>query len=197
MGMTAGPMPPGPIAGTTIADFVTRLIAFVIDAIILAVVNFVVYTVLAAVLLFSLGGLLVVVHAIIVLGISAGYFIYFWTMRQQTPGMIVMKLKVVEDGTGATLTQSKAIRRWMFLGLPLALSSLLSIGGGLGGFALGGLGGLFILFTLATIVGIAGLAWEIYLAYTTYQDPRKQGVHDKAVNSVVVSYGPSPLGGTR
>jgi uncharacterized RDD family membrane protein YckC len=188
----ATPLPPGPIAGTTIADFITRLVAFIIDSVILGIANYIVWAVLGALLL-SLGGLSILLHAVIILAISAGYFIYFWTTRRQTPGMILMKLLVVEDGTGATLTQPQAIKRWMFLGLPLALSTLLSVGGGLGGFALGGLGGLFFLFTLATIAGLIALVWEIYLAYTTYQDPRKQGVHDKSVNSVVVSYGPSPF----
>lgn len=188
-------MPAGPVAGTTIADFVTRLVAFVIDAVILGVVNWVLWLILGGILLSTLGALSLVVYAIATVAISAGYFIYFWTTRKQTPGMIVMKLMVVEDGTGATLTQSKAIRRWLFLGLPLALTALLTAGGGL--FGIGGLGGLFILFTLAPIVALIALGWEIYLAYTTYQDPRKQGIHDKAVGSVVVSYGPSPLGGAR
>jgi hypothetical protein len=80
----------------------------------------------------------------------------------------------------------------MYLGLPLALSTLLQVSGGFG-FGLVGLGGLAFLLTLVLIVALISLVWEIYLAYTTYQDPRKQGVHDKAVNSVVVSYGPSPF----
>lgn len=188
----ATPLPPGPIAGTTIADFITRLVAFIIDGIILGVVNFIIWQILFAILPL---GIDILVHSIVVLAISAGYFIYFWTTRRQTPGMIVMKLLVVEDGTGATLTQSQAIRRWMFLGLPLALSSLISVGGGFS-FSFGG-GGLAFLFGLAAIASLIALLYEFYLAYTTYQDPRKQGFHDKAVNSVVVSYGPSPFNQSR
>lgn len=191
-GGMAAAMPPGPMPNTTIADFVTRLVAFIIDAVILGVVNYIVWAVLGGVLL-SLGGILILLHAILVAAISAGYFIYFWTTRRQTPGMMVMKLMIVQDGSGAALTQSQAIRRWLYLGLPYALSTLLSVGGL--GFGVIGLGGLAILFTLATIAAIVAFVWELYLAYTTYQDPRKQGVHDKAVNSVVVSYGKSPLSG--
>jgi uncharacterized RDD family membrane protein YckC len=188
MAAQAAPLPPGPIAGTTIADFVTRLVAYIIDGIILGVINFIVWQILWAVLPL---GIDILVHSIAIAAISAGYFIYFWTTRRQTPGMIAMKLLIVEDGTGATLTQSQAIRRWLFLGLPLALSSLISVGGGFS-FSFGG-GGLAFLFGLAAIVALLSLLYEFYLAYTTYQDPRKQGFHDKAVNSVVVSYGPSPF----
>lgn len=189
----ATPLPPGPIAGTTIADFITRLVAYIIDGVIIGIAGYIVQLVVYGILPYPVD---LIVHAAAIVAISAGYFIYFWTVRRQTPGMIVMKLLVVEDGTGATLTQSQAIRRWMFLGLPLALGSLLQVSSGVG-IGLGGLGGLAILLTLVLIVALISLAWEFYLAYTTYQDPRKQGFHDKAVNSVVVSYGPSPFNQSR
>jgi uncharacterized RDD family membrane protein YckC len=191
---TATTMAPGPVAGTTIADFVTRVVAYVIDALILGVVGYVLWAILGGALLFSLGALALLIHAVLIIAVSAGYFVYFWTTRRQTPGMIVMKLMVVQDGTGAALDQSQAIRRWLYLGLPYALSTLLSVGFGFGFF---GLGALAILFTLAPLVALIALGWQVYLAYTTYQDARKQGVHDKAVNSVVISVGPSPLAGMR
>lgn len=194
-GGTSSTMPPGPVAGSTIADFVTRAVAFVIDGVIIWLINVVISLVLTPLLLVALGGIFVLIQALAIVAVSVGYFVYFWTTRKQTPGMMVMKLMVVQDGTGAALSQDQAIRRWIYLGLPLALSALLSAGGGLGFF--GGFGGLAILFTLATLVSIGSVVWLIYLAYTTYQDPRKQGVHDKAVNSLVVSVGPSPLGGMR
>ena len=194
MAAQAAPLPPGPLPNTTVADFITRLVAYIIDGVIIGIANFIVSAILFPLLIVALGGIYVIVHAIAILAISAGYFIYFWTTRRQTPGMMLMKLLVVEDGTGATLTQPQAIRRWLFLGLPLALSTMLSAGGG---FGFVGFGGLAILFTLATIAALIALVWQFYLAYTTYQDPRKQGVHDKSVNSVVIAYGPSPFGGAR
>jgi uncharacterized RDD family membrane protein YckC len=195
-GMGSSTMPPGPIAGTTIADFMTRLVAFIIDSIILGLINFLLNTVLFSALILSVGGLYVVIYAVLIVVINAAYFIYFWTTRKQTPGMMAMKLMIVQDGTGAALTQSQAIRRWMFLGLPLALTALIYAGGGLS-FGVGAFVSLGILFTLATIVAIVSIGWEIYLAYTTSQDARKQGVHDKAVNSVVIATGPSPFAGNR
>jgi len=174
-----------------IADFMSRVIAWIIDGVILGIAGQIVWIVLGGVLPF---GINILVHAIVIAAISAGYFIYFWTTRKQTVGMMFMKLMVQKDGTGAALTQSEAIRRWLYLGLPLALATLISVGGGFS-FAIGGLGGLAILFTLATIGALVAIAWEIYLAYATNNDPRKQGPHDKAAGSVVVAVGPSPLAG--
>jgi uncharacterized RDD family membrane protein YckC len=185
-GTAAAALPAGPIEGTQIADFVTRLVAYIIDAFILGIANWIVWTIAWQILPL---GVDVLLFTAVAAAISAGYFIYFWTTRRQTPGMIAMKLLIVEDGTGATLTQDKAIKRWAFLGLPYALSTFV----GVGGFGFGFIGGLAILFTLATLAALAAIGWQIYLAYTTYQDPRKQGAHDKFVNSVVVSYGPSPF----
>jgi uncharacterized RDD family membrane protein YckC len=186
---------PGPVAGTTIADFVTRVVAYVIDAVIIGIVGYVVWVIVFAILPF---GIDILVQAIAAVAISAGYFIYFWTNRKQTPGMMVMKLMIVEDGTGNALSQDKAIRRWLYLGLPYALTTLLSVGGlGFGGLGLAGLGALAMLFSLASIAGLIAFVWQLYLAYTTYQDGRRQGVHDKAVNSVVIAVGPSPISGQR
>jgi uncharacterized RDD family membrane protein YckC len=184
---------PGTAAGTNVADFMTRVVAWIIDGVVIGVANYIVNAILFNLLILSLGGLYVVLQALAIAAISAAYFIYFWTTRKQTPGMMFMKLQVVKDGSGAALTQAEAIRRWLYLGLPLALGTLLSTGVGLGGF--GTLGGLYILFTLATIVAIVSIVWELYLAYATNNDARKQGPHDKAVGSLVISIGPSPLAG--
>ena len=188
---SVAPMPAGPAAATNTADFTTRVVAFVIDGAILWVANYIVNTVLWGILILSLGGLYVVVEALAIAAISAGYFVYMWTTRKQTVGMMLMKLQVVQDGSGAALDQSAAIRRWLYLGLPLALSALLSVGAGL----YAGLGGLYILFTLAFVVAVVSIGWQLYLAYATNNDPRKQGPHDKAAKSLVISIGPSPLAG--
>ena len=186
MGMNQSGQPP-------IADFMTRLVAFIIDGVVIWVIHYIVTAVLGG-MLFSLGGLYLIVVAAIDIAVSAAYFVYMWTTRKQTVGMMLMKLQVQKDGTGAALNQSEAIRRWLYLGLPLALSALLSTGFGFGLLGVG-LGALAILFTLAPIVALASIAWEIYLAYATNNDARKQGPHDKAAGSVVVAIGASPIAG--
>jgi uncharacterized RDD family membrane protein YckC len=175
-----------------IADFMSRVVAWIIDGVILGIAGQIVWMIVFGIMPFS--GIGILVQALAVAAISAGYFIYMWTTRKQTVGMMLMKLQVQKDGTGAALNQSEAIRRWLYLGLPLALATLISVGGGFS-FALGGLGGLAILFTLATIAALVSIVWEIYLAYATNNDARKQGPHDKAAGSVVVAVGPSPLAG--
>lgn len=185
MGMNQPGQPP-------IADFLSRVVAWIIDGVILGIAGQIIWTIVFRILPF---GIDILVQAIAVAAISAGYFIYMWTTRKQTVGMMFMKLQVQKDGTGAALNQSEAIRRWLYLGLPLALATLISVGGGFSFFAFGGLGALAILFTLASIGALVAIAWEIYLAYATNNDPRKQGPHDKAAGSVVVAIGPSPLAG--
>jgi len=184
VGMNQSGQPP-------IADFMSRVVAWIIDGVILGIAGQIVWALAYSILPL---GIDILVQAIAVAAISAGYFIYMWTTRKQTVGMMFMKLQVQKDGTGAALTQAEAIRRWLYLGLPLALATLISVGGGFS-FAIGGLGGLAILFTLASIGALVALAWEIYLAYATNNDARKQGPHDKAAGSVVVAIGPSPLAG--
>ena len=39
---------------------------------------------------------------------------------------------------------------------------------------------------LGSLLGLAVLAWYIFLLWTTYSSPTKQGWHDKFVNSMVV-----------
>jgi hypothetical protein len=39
---------------------------------------------------------------------------------------------------------------------------------------------------LGLLISLAGLGWTIYLLYTTANDPKRQGFHDKYVHSVVV-----------
>lgn len=184
MGMNQSGQPP-------IADFMSRVVAWIIDGVILGIAGQIVWQITWR---FLPLGIDILVQAIAVAAISAGYFIYMWTTRKQTVGMMFMKLMVQKDGTGAALTQAEAIRRWLYLGLPLALVTLLGVGAGFS-FAVGGVGGLFFLFTVASIAGLVALVWELYLAYATNNDARKQGPHDKAAGSVVVAVGPSPLAG--
>jgi hypothetical protein len=193
MGAGMASAQPGPLAGTTIADFMTRIVAWIIDSVILGVIGFVASQITFRILPF---GIDLLAHAILIVAVSAGYFIYMWTVRRQTVGMIAMKLLVVTEGTGQTLTQSQAIQRWLYLGLPLAIASLLSVGLGFGFFGFG-LGLLAILFVLAPIAGLIAIGWQIFLLVQTNNDPRKRGPHDKAANSIVVAYGPSPFGGAR
>jgi uncharacterized RDD family membrane protein YckC len=150
------------------AAVATRVIAYIIDAIILGVIG-----------IFLVGALYAdvsivgnVVRTIIFAALSVGYFGYTWTAWRASPGQRILGLMTVNTADGAALTWNQATIRWAFLFVPSVLQSLFSsqIGAGIG-----------------SIVGLAALAYYIYLLYTTATDARKQGFHDKQANTLVIT----------
>jgi uncharacterized RDD family membrane protein YckC len=173
--VTAGP------AGYVYADVPNRAIAYIIDAIILAIITSVIVIILAAIGLSSVNlnvnsptfgqynfvaGL---VAAIIATAINGAYFIYTWTTMRASPGQKVLGMQVGNAADGATLTMEQAIKRWIALGAPFSIAQALNPLPGLG-----------------LIIGLASLAWFIALLVTTAQSPTKQGLHDQYANTVVV-----------
>jgi uncharacterized RDD family membrane protein YckC len=173
-------MQPGP-AGFVYADLPNRIIAYVIDIVILFVINLVIGIVLAAVGLrtvtFSLQSatlvevnfLAVVIYGIVGLVISAGYFVYTWTRMRGTVGMKALGMQIGNEVDGATLTQNQAIKRWIYVGGWISIVQIVS-----------GIG------FLGALVGLAGFIYIVYLLYTTAQSPTKQGYHDHAAKTMVV-----------
>ena len=149
------------------AAVATRVIAFIIDAIILVVCS----AVLAAIIgdPTIVGG---VTRAIIYGVLGFLYFGYTWTAWRASPGQRILGLMTVNEADGAALTWNQATTRWAYLFGPSILNSLFGnqIGGGLG-----------------AIVSLIVLAYYIYLLYTAATDPRKQGLHDKQSRSLVIA----------
>ena len=87
---------------TVSADFFTRLVAIIIDGVILIIPQMVIRLILGP----ALGGLIGLV-------IGVGYSYYFWTTSGQTPGKMVMGLKVVNAENGALLEPSAALLRYV------------------------------------------------------------------------------------
>lgn len=179
----AAPPPPvqaGP-AGFVYADVPNRAIAYIIDAILLFIVNFIVVIILAGIGLnavtFNLNNPALVevnyvaslVIALVSLAINAAYFIYTWTAMRGTIGMKALGMQVGNAGDGKTLTTDQAVRRWIALGAPISIVS-----------ALNPLPGIGILLVLV------GIGYFVYLLWTTYSSPTKQGFHDKFANTMVV-----------
>jgi uncharacterized RDD family membrane protein YckC len=175
-GFQPAPIEPGPAPGIAYADLVTRVIAFVIDAILLGFASAIVWSLLITTLFISggLGGVFtgLIVGSVLQLGISAVYFVWSWTTWRASPGQRVLSLQTVNAADGATLTQGQAISRWLYLYGLVALASVASWGGGLG--------------PLQPLLGLAGLAYALYLLYSASQDPKRQGFHDKQAATVVV-----------
>ncbi len=161
----------GPAPGLEYAGFGIRLVALIIDGIILAIVQGAVGSILglgfvgyyavdpAGPFAFRFG-IQWLVYALVAAVVSGGYFVYTWTNGAASPGQRIMSLQVRNLSDGAVLTQDQAIRRWAFLTLPVV--------------------------NAIPLLGLLVLVYNLYLAYTTATDPRNQGFHDKQVNSVVV-----------
>jgi uncharacterized RDD family membrane protein YckC len=175
-------------AGFVYADVPNRTFAYIIDAILLFIVTFIISLLVYGIVgqpttatinadATDLGNLATVqvnwlatlVGALVSTAISAVYFIYTWTKMRGTPGMKVLGMQVGNQGDGATLTTEQAIRRWIFLGAPLGLIS-----------ALAGIS------SIGLIISLLGLLYLIFLLVTTAQSPTKQGFHDKQAGSMVV-----------
>jgi uncharacterized RDD family membrane protein YckC len=173
-GTMAGP------AGLALADIPDRLIAFVIDAIILGIVGFIVSTITTSVLGDNYLGILglqsfrtpslisTIVAVAIMAAVSAGYFVYMWTrMGGSTVGMRLMKVRVADATSGGPVSQSQAINRWLTIGLPLALYQFY-------GWSL-----------IGWLIALVAFGFLVYLLVTTAQSPTRQGFHDTYAKTVV------------
>ena len=114
----------GPAPGILYADLTTRVIAFIIDAILLGILSAFISIALGALLLGFLlsGGIFGVIIATVLLSaaslvLSAAYFVWGWTnpAMRASLGQKALGLQTVNAADGATLTQDQAIRRWLFL----------------------------------------------------------------------------------
>ena len=146
------------------AAVTTRVIALIIDAIVLGLCS--------AVLGFIVGDATIVggiTRAIIYAVLGFLYFGYTWTAWRASPGQRILGLMTVNAADGAVLTWNQATMRWAFLFGPSVLNSLFQFGG------------------LSTIVTLIVICYGIYLLYTTATDPRKQGFHDKQAATLVIA----------
>lgn len=165
------------VAGFVYADVPNRVIALIIDGIILAVLGGIVGAVLGIVGLkagwLTSGGSFDVVAtfvlAVVGFAVSFGYFWYSWTVSRATLGMRVLGMQVGNAYDGKTLTGDQAIRRGLALWGPNLLSYFFGTAPAVG-----------------PLIGLISIAWTLYLLYTTYSSPTKQGFHDRFANSVVV-----------
>ncbi|MEA2520051.1 MAG: hypothetical protein QOF49_2131, partial [Chloroflexota bacterium] len=133
--LTSREATPGP-AGLYYADVPNRIIAIIIDAILLAIVGAVVGILIAAIfgppitittvpdpnqpLGFRFDTatnlLSTLVTTAIGLALSAGYYVYMWTRMRGTVGQRALGMQVANASDGATLTTEQAVRRWLALG---------------------------------------------------------------------------------
>jgi uncharacterized RDD family membrane protein YckC len=176
-------------AGLYYADVPNRIIAWIIDAILVAIVSAIIGIVLFAIfgapsttkvvedpnafLGFrtetSTNFVSTLIYAVVGIGISAGYFVYTWTTMRASVGQRLLGMQVGNAADGATLTMEQAIRRWLALGGIFSLAQTLNP-----------------LPLLGILIALASLIWVIALIVTTAQSPTKQGLHDQFAGTIVV-----------
>jgi uncharacterized RDD family membrane protein YckC len=98
----------GPAPGVGFAGHGARLVAYLVDLLIQAILSIGVTVLFIAGVAFPP---LFVVAILGLLAISLGYFPYFWATSGQTPGMKMMNIKVVRDADGGPITSGQAILR--------------------------------------------------------------------------------------
>jgi uncharacterized RDD family membrane protein YckC len=104
---------------------------------------------------------------LILVGVQFLYFVGFWTSRwQATPGMIGLKMRVVDAETGAPLSLEQAVKRWFAMGWWLPI--------------------LFVVPVLQNAASLASLAVDLFLLLSTAMDDRRRGFHDKFAGSQVI-----------
>lgn len=167
--MTAS-SPTAPASGLVYADVPNRVIAYIIDSILIFVVVIVIGVILAAIgLATSTVGVATVILGLVAIAISGAYFIYMWTTSRATVGMRVLGLQIGNAVDGKTITMDQGIRRYFALAAPSVVAQILQPAGIIG-----------------LIVALAALGWVIYLLYTTAKSDTKQGFHDVFANTMVV-----------
>lgn len=169
--------PPSAASILVYGDVPNRTIAYIIDLIVIFIISFAVDLVLgfAGIAVVSgtgtntttnwFGTLTVTAVSLV---ISGAYFIYSWAKQRATIGMKILGLQIGDAPNGVTITTDQAIKRW------LALVAYLSI---LQAFSRIEYLGLFF--------SLAGIVWVLFLLYTTWRSPTKQGWHDGFANTMI------------
>ena len=168
---------PGP-GGLLYADVPNRIMALVLDIIVLSVLGFVLAWLFGGLVtspgaIDSSGGELDIAAFLVVLllqlGISFAYFGSLWTLAGATFGMRLLGLRIGDESDGRRIEPRQSGVRWLLLGIPSLLSSL----------------ALYVPNTIGLILGALGVAWMLLLLYTMAQSPTKQGLHDHYAHTIL------------
>jgi uncharacterized RDD family membrane protein YckC len=158
--------------GLVFSDTPSRLVAYLLDSIVIAV--------LFSVPLALLGGYdfaypdfpdrnVMIVGALISLSLQVIFFVWFWSGgRRATPGQRVMRIQVANAFDGQPLSLRQAVKRWIGLGFWINFPLVLP----------------YMVHAIASTV-IAAI-WWLVLLITTAASPTKQGLHDRFAGSALV-----------
>src|SRR5690349_3696256 len=160
--------------GLVIAGFFSRLVAFVIDLLVLGCITIAIGLAVGA---YRQGSTQAVTLGVGLVGVAIGglYFVAFWTSGwRATLGMRLIGIRLLQAADGTPLPLEGAVIRWLAL---IGIVELLSI------------------VPVATgVLGLIALVWWIILLATTATDRLHQGMHDRWAGSVVVQPAPGGSG---
>ena len=101
------------------------------------------------------------------LAIQFIYFVGFWTSGwRATAAMRLLKMQVVDAATGGTLSLGAATKRFIAIGYPLTLLSLVP--------------------QLQSVASVLQFAVALFLFFTAITNDLRQGLHDKFASSLVI-----------
>lgn len=162
-----------PVAGYVIAGTGSRVVGYLVDAVLLGIVNLIVISIADPRALdpqapiASSVSVPVLLGQAIVMGIEFAYFVGFWTSRgRATIGMRLVRIHVIDARADRPLQLVPAAARWLLLSGAIGIIGLLPIAPG--------------------IAGLAALIWLIVLLVSVQGNPLRQGIHDQAAGSLVV-----------
>lgn len=180
--LTSTARTPGP-AGLLYADVPNRVVALILDIIVLSIIGFILAWLLGGLVsrpgaLDSAGGELDIVAFFVLLVlqlvVSFGYFGGSWTLLGATPAMRLLGLRIGGESDGGRVSWRQSSIRWLLLGLPALLASLV----------------LYVPNAIGLILGALGVVWLLGLLYTMAQSPTKQGLHDRYAHTILIKARP-------
>ncbi len=172
-------------AGFVYADVPNRIIALIIDGIILGIINQILQTIIFSIFGDKIFGVVVNVSIIwllllvvLELVVEIGYFTYTWTTLRASVGMRLLGMQIGDATDGHTIPYPQSARRAAALYAPTVVGTFLITAGT---YLFSGLGAIMSLVGLVIAIG-----WPLYLLMTTAQSPTKQGWHDIFAHTMVV-----------
>ena len=160
--------------GLVVAGVFSRLVAFVIDALILGCISIAIGVAVGAYREGSRPALLLGV-GLVGVAIDGLYFVALWTSGwRASVGMRLIGIRVLQAADGSTLALDAAVVRWLALTGIVQLLAIVPVAGG--------------------VLGLVALAWVVVLLITTATDRLHQGFHDRWAGSVVVQPAPGGSG---
>jgi hypothetical protein len=166
------------------ADVPSRLVAYAIDALILTIVVFVGAVVVSALIgptvrFGDAGDALrgdvaidrsrAIVDGLISTALGSIYFIGSWIVLGGSPGLRLLGMRLQRETDGGRIGFRAGFVRWILLGGPFGLATLLALG----------------VPVLRFSVGAAVAAWYVILLVTTARSASNQGLHDHYAHTVV------------